>query len=206
MEAKPRALAQSDGLPTTLAAYGAELLASFVVEHTIPVVQPARKADPMEFCGLVRTAIAAVAEESCRALRRDASQRRAAGGVQRVHRAGGDAAQLGLHLGPAGLNRVQIRRVSGQVVVGEARGVEQRPDARPPPRSRLPQRPPVRGYAAPSNMIQPCLLYHLTWMHPPRPDVVLRWSAWRRRHQQRARRAHWHRRLRSIPRSRKLRL
>ena len=37
-------------------------------------------------------------------------------------------------------------------------------------------------------------------------DAALRWSAWRRRHQQRARRAHWHRRMRSMPRSRKLRL
>ena len=29
---------------------------------------------------------------------------------------------------------------------------------------------------------------------PARPTAALRWSAWRRRHQQRARRAHWHRR------------
>lgn len=43
-------------------------------------------------------------------------------------------------------------------------------------------------------------------LHLPRPEAALRWSAWRRRHQQRARRAHWHKRLRSIPRSRKLRL
>ena len=40
------------------------------------------------------------------------------------------------------------------------------------------------------------LLWRLVWDQPPGPDAVLHWSAWRRRHQQRARRAHWHRRTR----------
>ena len=34
----------------------------------------------------------------------------------------------------------------------------------------------------------------LVWDQSPGSDAVLHWSAWRRRHQQRARRAHWHRR------------
>jgi hypothetical protein len=40
------------------------------------------------------------------------------------------------------------------------------------------------------------LPWRLVRDRPPGPDAVLRWSAWRRRHQQRARRAHWHRRTR----------
>jgi SRSO17 transposase len=32
--------------------------------------------------------------------------------------------------------------------------------------------------------------------HGSRPAAVLRWSTWRRRHQQRARRCHWHKRTR----------
>ena len=38
------------------------------------------------------------------------------------------------------------------------------------------------------------LLWALVGAQPPKPTVALRWSTWRRRHQQRARRAHWHRR------------
>jgi hypothetical protein len=49
------------------------------------------------------------------------------------------------------------------------------------------------------------LLWPLIWTHPPKPDTALRWSAWRRRHQQRARRAHWHRRTRAMPPAPKLR-
>jgi len=33
----------------------------------------------------------------------------------------------------------------------------------------------------------------------PEPHYVLHWSAWRRRHQQRAKRAHWHRRTPEYP-------
>jgi SRSO17 transposase len=40
------------------------------------------------------------------------------------------------------------------------------------------------------------LLWHLVWAHPPDPEHILAWSAWRRRHQQRARRSHWKRRTR----------
>lgn len=40
------------------------------------------------------------------------------------------------------------------------------------------------------------LLWALVCRRPPRPAAALRWSAWRRRHQQRARRAHWHTRTR----------
>ena len=50
------------------------------------------------------------------------------------------------------------------------------------------------------------LLWRLVWTHPPGPEAALRWSAWRRRHQQRARRAHWHRRTRPSARSREPRL
>ena len=49
------------------------------------------------------------------------------------------------------------------------------------------------------------LLRRMVWTHPPEPDAALRWSAWCRRHQQRARRAHWHRRVRPSARSRELR-
>jgi SRSO17 transposase len=38
------------------------------------------------------------------------------------------------------------------------------------------------------------LLWRLVWDRAPEPAAVLRWSDWRRRHQQRARRSHWHRR------------
>lgn len=50
------------------------------------------------------------------------------------------------------------------------------------------------------------LLWHLVWNHPPRPDAALHWSTWRRKHQQRARRVHWHRRRRSMQGSQKIRL
>jgi SRSO17 transposase len=40
------------------------------------------------------------------------------------------------------------------------------------------------------------LLWRLVWNRLPKPDAVLRWSEWRRRHQQRARRSHWHTRTR----------
>jgi hypothetical protein len=40
------------------------------------------------------------------------------------------------------------------------------------------------------------LLWHLVWERTPNPVAALRWSNWRRRHQQRARRCHWHRRTR----------
>jgi hypothetical protein len=38
------------------------------------------------------------------------------------------------------------------------------------------------------------LLLALVWTTPVRPGFVLAWSRWRRRHQARARRAHYHRR------------
>jgi hypothetical protein len=40
------------------------------------------------------------------------------------------------------------------------------------------------------------LLWRLVWARAPDPAAALAWSIWRRRHQQRARRCHWHRRLR----------
>ena len=39
------------------------------------------------------------------------------------------------------------------------------------------------------------LLCRLVWATEPLPDPVLRWSRWRRRHQARARRSHYRRRL-----------
>ncbi len=38
------------------------------------------------------------------------------------------------------------------------------------------------------------LLAVLVLARPPRPETALRWSTWRRRHQQHARQAHWRRR------------
>jgi hypothetical protein len=48
------------------------------------------------------------------------------------------------------------------------------------------------------------LLWALVSQRSPPPRFVLRWSAWRRKHQQRARRAHWRKRTR--PTQRKVRL
>jgi hypothetical protein len=39
------------------------------------------------------------------------------------------------------------------------------------------------------------LLWRLVWARPPDPEHILAWSVWRRRHQQRARRCHWYRRI-----------
>ena len=39
------------------------------------------------------------------------------------------------------------------------------------------------------------LLWRLLWAAPPWPAQVLSWSTWRRRHQARARRCHYRRRL-----------
>ncbi len=39
------------------------------------------------------------------------------------------------------------------------------------------------------------LLWYLVWGNIPEPDEVLRWSEWRRRHQARAKRLHYKRRL-----------
>jgi hypothetical protein len=47
------------------------------------------------------------------------------------------------------------------------------------------------------------LLRHLVWERPPLVEAVEHWSAWRRRHQQRARDCHWCKRTR---RRRKARL
>jgi hypothetical protein len=43
------------------------------------------------------------------------------------------------------------------------------------------------------------LLWQLVWNQSPRAQAALRWSDWRRTHQQRARRAHWQRRMRFMP-------
>ena len=40
------------------------------------------------------------------------------------------------------------------------------------------------------------LLWHLVWERPPSVEAVEHWSAWRRRHQQRARECHWRKRTR----------
>ena len=39
------------------------------------------------------------------------------------------------------------------------------------------------------------LLWRLIWRTPPPPAFVLAWSLWRRRHQARARRCHYQRRV-----------
>ena len=49
------------------------------------------------------------------------------------------------------------------------------------------------------------LLAALIGLPPPDTAAVLRWSVWRRRHQQRARRAHWRRRTRTAKRPTTLR-
>jgi hypothetical protein len=42
------------------------------------------------------------------------------------------------------------------------------------------------------------LLVALVWTAPVQPSLVLTWSRWRRRHQARARRAHYQRRERQV--------
>jgi hypothetical protein len=42
------------------------------------------------------------------------------------------------------------------------------------------------------------LLVALVWTTPVTPGFVLAWSRWRRRHQARARRGHYHRRERQV--------
>jgi hypothetical protein len=42
------------------------------------------------------------------------------------------------------------------------------------------------------------LLFALVWQHPPSAVRVLQWSAWRRRHQVRAKQAHIKRRQRKL--------
>ena len=48
------------------------------------------------------------------------------------------------------------------------------------------------------------LLWALVSQRSPPPRTVLHWPAWRRKHQQRARRAHWHRRIQRMPRKARL--
>jgi len=48
------------------------------------------------------------------------------------------------------------------------------------------------------------LLWALVSQRSPPPRTILHWSAWRRKHQQRARRAHWHRRTQRTPRKTRL--
>ncbi|HEU5423283.1 MAG TPA: hypothetical protein VFU72_07075 [Nitrolancea sp.] len=43
------------------------------------------------------------------------------------------------------------------------------------------------------------LLWRLVWHAVPPPDFVIAWSRWRRRHQARARRSHYKRRLVRLP-------
>jgi hypothetical protein len=42
------------------------------------------------------------------------------------------------------------------------------------------------------------LLVALVWTSPIQPGFVLAWSRWRRRHQARAKRAHYHRREQQV--------
>src|SRR5690348_13131762 len=69
---------------------------------------------------LVGTLVAAVAEVGPGVRGGDAVERGAERPVQLRRGTRGDPAQLGLHLGPGGLDRVEVRRVGGQVAVGEA--------------------------------------------------------------------------------------
>jgi hypothetical protein len=48
------------------------------------------------------------------------------------------------------------------------------------------------------------LLWALVSHQSPPPRTVLHWSVWRRKHQQRARRAHWHRRTQLTQRKTRL--
>jgi hypothetical protein len=48
------------------------------------------------------------------------------------------------------------------------------------------------------------LLWALVSQRLPPPRTVLHWSAWRRKHQQRARRAHWRRRTQRTQRKARL--
>jgi hypothetical protein len=47
-------------------------------------------------------------------------------------------------------------------------------------------------------------LWQLVWADVPLPEQVLRWSRWRRRHQARARRCHYRRRLTRLHRQLRL--
>ena len=74
---------------------------------------------------LVGTAIPGMAEEASGIVPGDGSQGRAEGGVDAFDGAGRGFAQQAFDLGPGRLDRVQIRRVAGQIEVGEVRLVEQ---------------------------------------------------------------------------------
>src|SRR3954451_12618901 len=74
--------------------------------------------------GSLETVIPAVPEEACGILCGDAAECRTDRCMQGVDRARTDLAQLGLELGPGGLDRAQIRAVGRQVAIGEPRTLE----------------------------------------------------------------------------------
>ena len=61
-----------------------------------------------------------MSEEGSGILRGDAVESRSKRLLQSLDGTCGDPAQVGFHLGPARLDRAQVRTVAGQVVVGKA--------------------------------------------------------------------------------------
>src|SRR6476469_3722960 len=69
---------------------------------------------------LVGIGIATMSEEGGGILSGDAVERGSERLLQRLDGACGDPAQIGLHLGPARLDRAEVRAVAGQIAIGKA--------------------------------------------------------------------------------------
>src|SRR5689334_1981751 len=69
---------------------------------------------------LVGTGIAAVSEEASGILSSDTVERGRKRLLQCLDGARRDPAQIGLHLGPGGLDRAEVGAVAGQVAIGKA--------------------------------------------------------------------------------------
>src|SRR5689334_4215833 len=74
----------------------------------------------------VGTGIAAMPEEGSGILSGDAVERGSQRLLQRLDGARGDPAKVGFHLGPARLDRAEVRAVAGQVAIGKAGSIEHR--------------------------------------------------------------------------------
>src|SRR5690349_14636636 len=68
----------------------------------------------------VGTDIATVSEEGSGILSGDAVERGSECVLQRLDGACGDPAEVGFHLGPARLNRAEVRTIAGQVAIGKS--------------------------------------------------------------------------------------
>src|SRR5689334_24297754 len=68
----------------------------------------------------VGTGIATVSEEGSGILSGDAVERGSECVLQRLDGACGDPAEVGFHLGPARLNRAEVRAIAGQAAIGKS--------------------------------------------------------------------------------------